>query len=171
MTQLAINNEHQITINMSSAIMNFRKNMNTFATLTKLLTNNKAIVIISKMKSVHKLIQKKISQAHHITESYQNKKRKMAPQLKERDKVYLLTKNFKTQQSSKKLNHQKIRSFYIKQVKESVNYKLKLPSDTQIHSIFHIFLLKPADFNTSVQTILHNFKEYKNEYKVKKILQ
>ena len=171
MAQLAINNEHQVMIDMSPAIMNFRKNMNTFTMSTELLTNDKVIMLINKIKSVHKLIQEKISQTHHTTKSYQNKKRKMASQLKKGDKVYLLTKNLKTQQPSKKLNHQKVRPFYIKQVKRPVNYKLKLPPDTQIHSVFHISLLESADSEMPVQITLHNFKEYKNKYEVKKILQ
>ena len=82
--------------------------------------------------------------------NYQNKKRKMASQLKKGDKIYLLIKNLKTQQLSKKLNHQKIESFFIKQVKESVNYELELSSNTRIHLVFHIFLLKSADFKTSM---------------------
>ena len=82
---------------MFSAIANFRKNMNTFTTLTELLTNNKATTITDDLKSVHKLIQKQINTSHHMMENYQNKKRKMAPQLKKRDKVYLLIKNLKTQ--------------------------------------------------------------------------
>ena len=58
MTQLAINNEHQVTIDMSSVITNFRKNMNTFATLTELLMNDKAMTITDDLKLIHKLIQK-----------------------------------------------------------------------------------------------------------------
>ena len=84
-------------IGMFFVIANFRKNMNTFTMLTELLINDKAIMLINKIKSVHKLIWEKISQMHHTTESYQNKKRKMTPQLKKGDKVYLLTKNLKTQ--------------------------------------------------------------------------
>ena len=95
----------------------------------------------------------------------------MAPQLKREDKVYLLTKNLKTKQSSKKLNHQKVRSFFIKAVRGPVNYKLELPSDTQIHSVFHIFLLKLINSEISVQTTLNNFKGYKDEYEVEKILE
>ena len=41
----------------------------------------------------------------------------------------------------------------------------------RIHSVFHISLLEPADSKMPVQTILHNFEEYKNKYKVEKILQ
>ena len=97
MTQLIINNEHQITISMSSVITNFKKNMNTFTTLTELLTNNKVTIMTDDMKSVHKLIQEQINTSYHMTENYQNKKRKMASQLKKRDKIYLLIKNLKTQ--------------------------------------------------------------------------
>ena len=156
---------------MFSAITNFRKNMNTFTTSTELLINNKITTITDNLKLIHKLIQKQINTSHHMTENYQNKKRKMAFQLKKEDKIYLLMKNLKTQQSSKKLNHQKIKSFFIKQVKRLINYKLKLSSDTRIHSVFYIFLLKSADFKTFMQITLHNFKKYKNKYKVKKILQ
>ena len=150
---------------------NFRKNMNTFATLTELLMNNKATTITNDLKSVHRLIQKWINTSYYMIKNYQNKKRKMAPQLKKGDKIYLFIKNLKTQQLSKKLNHQKIRSFFIKQVKRSVNYELKLLLNMRIHSVFHISLLESADSETSMQTTLHNFKEYENEYEVEKILQ
>ena len=142
MTQLAINNEHQVTIDMSQQWQISEKNMNTFTTSTELLTNDKAMILTDEMKSVHKLIQEWINTSHRTTENYQNKKRKMASQLKEKNKVYLLTKNLKTWWSSKKLNHQKIESFFIKQVKKSVNYKLKLSSDTWIHSVFHVFSVR-----------------------------
>ena len=45
-------------INMFSVMINFKKNMNTFATLTELLTNNKVITMTDDLKSIHKLIQK-----------------------------------------------------------------------------------------------------------------
>ena len=58
MTQLAINNEHQITISMFFVMANFEKNMNTFAILTELLMNDKVMTITDDLKSIHKLIQK-----------------------------------------------------------------------------------------------------------------
>ena len=97
MTQLAINNEHQAMIGMFSAMTNFEKNMNTFTMLTELLINDKATTITDDLKSVHKLIQEQINTSHHTTENYQNKKRKMTPQLKKKNKIYLLMKNLKTQ--------------------------------------------------------------------------
>ena len=170
MTQFAINNEYQQTIDMSSVMINFKKEMNTFIMSVELLNNDKARVMTEEIKSVQKFIQEKIHTFHENSAKYINKKRKMASQLKKRNKVYLLTKNLKTKQSSKKLNHQKIESFFIKAVKESVNYELELPSDTQIHLIFHIFLLKSADLEISIQTILNNFEKYEDEYKIEKIL-
>ncbi len=53
---------------------------------------------------------------------------------------------------SNKLNHTKLKSYKILEVKESINYKLNLSTFMKIHSIFHICLLKFADLNTLIQT-------------------
>ena len=66
----------------------------------------------------------------------------MAPQLKERNKVYLFTKNLRTRKSSKKLNHVKVGSFLVKKTKRLVNYKLDLPKNAKVFPIFYISLLK-----------------------------
>ena len=79
---------------------------------------------------------------------YQNKKRKTTPQLKEGDRVYLLTKNLKTRKPSKKLNHVKVESFLIKKAKESINYELDLPKNVKVFLVFHVLLLKSIDFTT-----------------------
>ncbi len=57
---------------------------------------------------------------------YQNKKQKTISQLKERDKVYLFTKNFRTKKLNKKLNYIKVELFLVKKAKRLVNYKLDL---------------------------------------------
>ena len=86
---------------------------------------------------------------------YQNKKRKMAPQLKKGDKVYLLTKNLKIRKKSKKLDHVKVEPFFIKEVKGSINYELDLPKDAKVFLVFHISLLELVDPNTSIQKTFH----------------
>ena len=91
-------------------------------------------------------------------------------QLKKRNKVYLLTKNLKTKKISKKLNHVKIESFFIKQQKKSVNYELNLFSNIKIHSIFHVLLLKSADPKTFIQNTFHFQYENDDEYEIEKIL-
>ena len=102
-------------------------------------------------------------------EKYVNKKRKEDFQLKEKDKVYLLIRNLTTKRFNKKLNYTKIESFFIKAVKESVNYKLSLFKNIRIHSIFYINMLKSVDFNISIQKEFY-FENSKEEYIIEKIL-
>ena len=84
--------------------------------------------------------------------------------------MYLLTKNLRTKKASKKLNHVRVDPFFIKQQKRSINYELNLLSDTKIHPIFHVSLLKPADPETLIQNTFHFQYENENEYEIEKIL-
>ena len=52
---------------------------------------------------------------------------------------------------SNKLNYVKLKSFLIAKKKESINYELTLSLTMWIHSVFHIFLLKSAHSDTSLQ--------------------
>jgi len=69
--------------------------------------------------------------------------------------MYLLTKNLKIKKKSKKLNHIKIELFFIKAVKESINYELDLLKNAKVFLIFHISLLESVDFNTFIQKTFH----------------
>ena len=103
---------------------------------------------------------------------YVNKKRDRESTFKRRNKVYLLRWNIKIKRSSNKLNHMKLESFKILEEKKSINYKLNLSTSMKIHSVFHIFLLKFADTNTSIQTEFSEIdsKSQNIEYEVKNIL-
>ena len=63
---------------------------------------------------MYKEIAKKIKKRNEETAIYSYKKRKNRPQLKERDKVYLLIKNIKSKRLSKKLDYIKVRLFLVK---------------------------------------------------------
>ncbi len=102
---------------------------------------------------------------------YQNKKKKMTFQLKKRNKVYLLTKNLTTKKKSRKLNHVKIKSFFIKDQKKRINYELNLLKNVKIHSIFHASFLKSVDSKTFIQKTFHDHVQKKNVYKMKVIMQ
>ncbi len=52
--------------------------------------------------------------------------------------------------SSNKLNHTKLKSYKILEIKKLINYKLNLSAFMKIHLIFYICLLKFADLNTSI---------------------
>jgi len=85
--------------------------------------------------------------------------------------VYLLTKNLKIRKKSKKLNHVKIESFFIKVIKKSVNYELDLPKNAKVFLVFHISLLKSVDFSTSIQKTFYYYSQKKNRFEVEKILE
>jgi len=57
---------------------------------------------------------------------------------KTRDKVFLITKNFKTRQSTKKLDHVKVGPFLVDKQRGTASYKIRLPTDARIHPVFHI---------------------------------
>jgi hypothetical protein len=101
---------------------------------------------------------------------YINKKRKTAPQLKERDKVYLHTRNLRSKQPSKGLNHVKVGLFLVTKKNEPVTYILELPPDAKIHPRFHISLLELADKDTLLQRTFRYETKEETEFKVKKIL-
>jgi len=85
--------------------------------------------------------------------------------------VYLLTKNLKIRKKSKKLNHVKVEPFFIKKVKESVNYELDLSKDAKVFLVFHISLLKSADPSTLIQETFHYYSQEKNRFEVERILE
>ena len=80
----------------------------------------------------------------------------MALQLKKGDKVYLLTKNWKTKKlKTKKLDNIKVRLFLVEEKTGPVNIKIQLPRDARVYPNFHILMIKPADQSTPLQEIFH----------------
>jgi len=85
--------------------------------------------------------------------------------------VYLLTKNLKIRKKSKKLDHVKVESFFIKEVKKSINYELDLLKNARVFLVFHISLLKSVDFSTPIQKTFHYHLQKENRFKIEKILE
>ena len=166
MTQIAMNSKVLNTTKVSSYFVNYERESNLFEKELKHVSADSIMNRVKRFKDIRENIQK----MHLKSEKYVNKKRKKGPQLKEENKVYLLTKNLTTKKFNKKLDHTKIESFFIKAVKGSVNYELNLSKNTRIHSIFHINLLKPADSSTFIQEKFH-YENSEEEYTVKKILE
>ena len=167
--QLLYNCKVLDTIGLSLFFANYRKNANLHLDLRIRLKAKRALVNISDIQAMHREMSKQIKARNKRTAEYSKKKRKNRPQLKERDKVYLLTKNIKSKQPSKKLDYMKVRPFLIKRQRGPVNYKLDLPRDTNIHPVFYISLLELADNQTPLQKTF--YFENKEEYKVSKILE
>jgi hypothetical protein len=166
MTQLALNAKILDTTKVTPFFANFGKKSNLFGRKRNHLTAQSVIKRITTLKKIHD----NITSMQIKSAKYQNKKRKMAPQLKKRDKIYLLTKNLKIRKKSKKLDHVKVESFFIKAVKRSVNYELDLFKNARVFLVFHISLLKPVDLSTSIQETFHYKPQKKNRFEVKEIL-
>ena len=165
MIQIAMNSRVSNTTKISSYFANFNKKLNLCEQELKHVAADLIMNRVKKLKNIKNNIQK----IQLKSEKYVNKKRKKDSQLKERNKVYFLTRNLATRRLNKKLNHTKIELFFIKAVKKSVNYELSLLKNTRIHSIFYINVLESVDLSTSIQKNFH-FENSEKEYTVEKIL-
>jgi hypothetical protein len=167
MAQLALNAKISDTTKVTPFFANFGKESNLFDQKRKHLAAQLVIERVATLKKIHD----NIASIQIRSAKYQNKKRKMASQLKEGDKMYLLTKNLKIRKKSKKLNHVKVESFFIKAVKGSVNYELDLPKNAKVFLVFHISLLEPADPSTPIQGTFHYHPQEENRFEVERILE
>ena len=148
MTQLTLNAKVSNITKVTSFFANFEKKSNLFEKSKNQISIEATITKENTIKTIQNNILK--MQASSII--YQNKKRKTTPLLKKRNKVYLLTKNLKiNKRKNKKLDHVKVESFFIKIVKERINYELNLLVDARIFFVFHISILKLVHSKTLIQ--------------------
>ena len=129
MTQLILNVKVSKTTKTTSYFANFGRELNLFGRSR----NQMSIEFALEKKNKIKKIQNNIFKMQEKSTTYQNKKRKMAPLLKKRNKIYLHTKNLKINKGkSKKLDHVKVESFFIKDIKRLINYELNLLVDVKV---------------------------------------
>ena len=148
MTQLTLNAKVSNITKTTPFFANFEKESNFF----EKSRNQISIEATIAKKNIIKMIQNNISKMQKNSMTHQNKKRKTTSLLKRKNKVYLLTKNLKiNKKRSKKLDHVKVESFFIKNVKKQVDYELNFLVDVRIFLVFHIFVLKSTHSNTSIQ--------------------
>ena len=166
MTQLTLNSKHFDTTKMTSFYANYDRESNLLNYEQSKISTNAAERQVKTLRMIHNNIVKMQQRFF----KYINKKRKMTSLLKKGNKVYLLTKNLKTKKASKKLNNVKIESFYVKKVRESKTYELKLSKNIKIFSIFDIFLLESTDPKTLIQETFHFKEEEKEIYTMERIL-
>ena len=132
----------------------------------------KTSIKVIQMRTLHNKLQKDIRFLSHCAAHYYNKRKSKSPIFLEGDKIYLLQKNIKMKQLSKKLDYTKLGPFKVKAVKGFLNYKLKLLLQMKIHPVFYVMYFEPADNNTPLETNLPKIDLDNQEikYKVKAIL-
>ena len=147
MAQLTLNVKVSNITKITFFFVNFEKKSNLF----EKSRNQISIEATIERKNTIKKIQENIFKMQTNSTIYQNKKRKTTSLLKKKNKMYLFTKNLKiNKKRSKKLDHVKVESFFIKIVKGRINYELNFFVDVKMFLVFHIFVLKFAHSNTSI---------------------
>ena len=170
MAQIALNNNVSETTGLSPFYSNFGKNPNLFMEGQHGPQTDKAMVAARQLKRLHEIAKTAVTTQQSRLATSRSSGAKNGPQLKEGDKVYLLTKNLKTRRKTKKLDHVKVGPFLISEVKGPTNYRLDLPHDARIHPVFHISMLEPADDNIPLQTTFHFEPQEADEYEVERIV-
>ena len=99
--------------------------------------------MLTKMKDIQDFVTEELKHAIEEQKKYADKKRIKFPELKEGDKVWILTRNIKTTRPAKKLDYKKIGPYTVERKISNVAYKIKLPDSMRIHPVFHVSLLEP----------------------------
>ena len=170
MAQLAYNNKLSESTGQTPFYANHGKHPNLFTRTLPSRKTELAMKTAEELKDVHEQLRLNLETAQRKSISYVNKKRKMAPQLKRGDKVYLKTQDLRTKRPSKGLDNVKVGPFLISKQTSPVNYELELPRDAKVHPVFHISKLEPADPETPVQTEFRYKIEENDEFEVEEIL-
>jgi len=100
-----------------------------------------------KLMVLHKELCESAKMVQERMKLYYNRKKSEGPDLKKGDKVWLLHKNFKSQQPSKKLDYIKLGPFRIIARILNLTYKLDLPAKMKIYPVQHIAMLESAHRN------------------------
>ena len=169
--QLAINQHCSDSTKESPFFANFGRYANIGMPKRASLNAEKALQNDKLHRQTHASMKHYLKETSNKMQRQMDKKRKMAPQLKKGDKVYLLTKNWKVKSPrTKKLNHVKVGPFLVEERTGPVNVRLRLPRDAWVHPNFHISMIEPADPETPLQETFHYQSEEEQEFEVERIL-
>jgi hypothetical protein len=100
------------------------------------------------LAKIHQELTFQLQQAQDRYKDYADQHRKIHPEFKIGDRVWLLRKHIQTKRPSKKLDYQRFGPFKIIKQINPVSYRLELPSTMQIHPVFHVSLLEPYHEST-----------------------
>ncbi|KAL2104492.1 hypothetical protein VUR80DRAFT_344 [Thermomyces stellatus] len=128
----------------------------------------KAVLQADRLRELHVRLREQLEFIRQRMAKYANRKRIEGP-TRRGEKVYLATKNLKSQRPSDKLDFKYEGPFEIEEQTSPVNYKLRLPKGSRLSPIFHVSLLEPAHESTPLQRSIYVEPE-EEEFEVEKIL-
>ena len=99
---------------------------------------------VDKLDQLEKHIQAEITWANAAYSEQADKHRSAPPVLNPGDKVWLLSRNIRTQRPSKKLDYKRLGRFKVLERIGTHAYKLELPPTMKVHPVFHVSLLEPV---------------------------
>jgi hypothetical protein len=97
--------------------------------------------IVFTMKNIWKFAKKHMKKSQQSQTIYANRHRIFASNYQVENQVWLFIRNIQIDRSFKKLDHKMLESFKILKKRDS-SYKLELLDEMNIHSVFHISLLR-----------------------------
>ena len=119
---------------------------------------------MEKLIQLHRNLHELVKLVQECIKKYYNQKVSEGLDLKEENKVYLLTKNFKSKRLSKKLDYIKMGLFKIINKVTEVLYRLDLLLKIKIHLVYYITILKPVYRNHEPLIYKQDiYKEYKED--------
>ena len=129
----------------------------------------KARLQAEKMRELHEELANQLQFVRERMARYANNRRIEGPTFRRGEKVYLATRNLRTNRPSAKLDFKYEGPFKIEKQVSPVNYELRLPEGSRLHPVFHVSLLEPATNDTPIQDTIEVQAE-EEEYEVEKIL-
>lgn len=144
LAEFAYNNTYQATIKTTPFFANLGFNPKFTVSLPGLTKNSvRSTDYIQAFKDLHANLKFNIEEALETHAKYYDAKVKQQPALKIGDKVWLDTKNIKTDRPAKKLDYKKLGPFKILAQVGTRSFRLDLPKSVKIHPVFHVNLLEP----------------------------
>lgn len=124
------------------------------------------------IQDLHRDLQFDIAIAQENHAKFYNRKVLTGPDFKIGNKVWLLSRNIKTQRPTGKLDHRRLGPYKVLEKIGTRSYKLELPPTMKIHPVFHMNLLEPFVEDTIPgrtpkelpPVIINDHEEYEVEY-------
>jgi len=148
--EFAYNNSIHSATTLSPFFANYGYHPRLTMSLDKDVPSAEAHDFSKSISELHDFVRQELTAAQAQYQTPADERRNLnAPEFNEGDKVWLLSRNIKTQRPMKKLDHRRLGPYTISKKISSHAFRLDLPRNlSAIHNVFHIDLLEPYHPNS-----------------------